>query len=58
MHFHTEHYERGQWLLQAFTKTYKDFCPEFKNPLQSWYYIVRNGKGCVVPKGVNKATLI
>ena len=52
IHVHTEHYERGKWLLQAFTRTYKDFCPEFKNPLQVWYYITKNYEGCVIPKGV------
>ena len=52
MHVQTEHYERGQWLVQAYSKTFKDFCPEMKNPLQVWYYLMKDVKGCIVPKGV------
>lgn len=52
MHVHMEHYERGQWLLQAFTKNFTDFCPEFRNPMQPWYYATKHLKGCPYPVGV------
>ena len=54
MHVHTEHYERGEWLLQAFTKNFTDFCPDFKNPIQPGYYVTKNLKGCPAPAGVSQ----
>ncbi|KAL7043466.1 hypothetical protein ACKWTF_001522 [Chironomus riparius] len=51
LHVHMEHYDRGEWLLQAFSKNFTDFCPEFKSPIQPWYYATKHLKGCPTPVG-------
>ena len=53
IHAHTEHYERGKWLLQAYTKDYKDFCTEMHNPTAPSYYVTKDYSACPIPAGVS-----
>ena len=54
MHVYTEHYIRGEWLVQAFDSFhYKDFCQSIKNPAEPWYYAFKGFKGCPIPEGVS-----
>lgn len=52
VHTHTEHYEKGKWLLQAYTRDYQDFCMEFHNKAAPWYYITKDFPKCPIPAGV------
>lgn len=52
LHLHTEHYERGQWLPQAYVQDIADYCKEMHNPVQPWYYATKDFKGCPIPKDV------
>lgn len=47
-----EHYVQGKWFVEAYDKTYRDFCKAFKNPLEPWYDVFKNLQGCPIPARV------
>ena len=53
VHWHTEQYERGHWLQRGYVQDIRDFCKEVHNPVQPWYYVTTNFKGCPIPAGVS-----
>lgn len=54
-HFHSEHYERGQWLPQGYVQNIADICKELHNPIQPWYKKMLKYDGCPIKKGVSDA---
>lgn len=58
LHLHTEHYERGKWLPQAYVQDIADYCKEIHNPVQPWYYATKDFKGCPIPKDVSIGGII
>ena len=53
VHFFAEHYVQGQWLVQAYDRHYKDFCDSLKNPIEPWYFMFKDRKGCPIKAGVS-----
>ena len=58
MRIFAEHYIRGEWLVQAYDRHYKDFCESIKNPVEPWYYATKDLKQCPIPGGVSKNLMI
>lgn len=50
---YTEQYIQGQWLLQAFNRTFDDFCFSMKNPGEPFYTEMLSRPRCPYKKGVS-----
>lgn len=52
MKFYTMRLVEGNWVSAPFQRKVDDFCKSIHNPIEVWYFIFKQFRGCPIKKGV------
>lgn len=51
--FYAEKFDRGQWFIQVFDRSYADLCAAFHDPSQPFYNYCKHFPNCPLKSGVS-----